>query len=336
MKIIFFLVLLVNSAFAANYAEDVSVDLSSGQTLILQKLNNPTGVVTVLNSNGKTVDSFQLNAAPLATSWIEMELVSANHLVVLSQGTNSWNLKQFTKSSVGSETWTLMDGEANGNGILFELKALSDGRLVAQHSSLDASLESKETFLIEADDSELKVIEVISTDAVQAKIKQFSSGHGIGFTAGLASGVGFAYRRHLENKLGVQVGGIAWGDQSSSMGNVGVELIRTLSLKNNIRFYALAASSVFYRKSESYDWSKCLPATPDGRPPAQDCTGVPSIRTTGTLNFGVGIGMEFHLKNNLGLTMELPLTVMLDIEKQNRWKPKGVYPVPSISLVYYF
>lgn len=165
---------------------------------------------------------------------------------------------------------------------------------------------------------------------------QHGSSHGLGFTAGLVSGLGFAYRKHFDNHFGLQIAGIGWGTRTSSFANLGAELIRTVSQSEKVRFYGVAAASVFRESNPEYDYRTCYPPTPpDNRGPVP-CTPVETRRTSGSLNFGAGIGLEFGPSRHVGVSLELPVTLMLDLERENRFTRKGVYPIPSVSLVYYF
>jgi hypothetical protein len=159
---------------------------------------------------------------------------------------------------------------------------------------------------------------------------------GLGFTAGLVSGVGFAYRRHFENQFGMQLGGIAWETQTSSFMNAGAELIRTLSRSDKVRFYGVVATSVFRERNKEYVYSACYPLLPADRPIPVPCEPVEAWRTSGSVNVGAGIGLEFDPGRHVGVSLELPLTLMLDLEPEHRWSRKGIYPIPSVSLVYYF
>jgi hypothetical protein len=159
------------------------------------------------------------------------------------------------------------------------------------------------------------------------------SGHGLGFTAGLLSGLGFAYRRHFANKLGIQLGGIAWGNRTDSFVSFGAEAIRTLSHSDRTRFYGVVGTSLFRDNGQFLDYSGCY-ADP-GRPPAESCA-VEVRRTTGSLAFGAGIGMEFSAGRHIGVSFEVPLSLMLDLDTSDRFNRKGIYPIPSMSVIYYF
>jgi hypothetical protein len=227
------------------------------------------------------------------------------------------------------------------------MNSVDSSHVIVEHLPVGAV--KAETMLIE-DANELRVVKTIPNETFEAnvqaatqkvKIEEAKNG-GLGFTAGLISGLGFAYRKHFENSFGVQVGGIGWGDQNSSFASVGAEVIKTISRTEKIRFYALGGASIFRKNQKDYaDYSPCYPPISPtdprpGGPPVVDCQPTISDRTTGTLNFGAGLGIEFTPSKHIGISIELPVTLMLDLEKTNRFKRNGIYPIPSISLVYYF
>jgi hypothetical protein len=149
---------------------------------------------------------------------------------------------------------------------------------------------------------------------------------GVGFTAGLVSGVGFAYRRHFANKFGLQIGGSGWAGRDESFLNLGGEVIRTLSRSDRSRLYLVAGTSIWRYRQPDYGDTRCVPVaqgTP-ACPPTQQ-------RTTGSANLGAGIGLEFA-GSHVGLSLEVPISLMLDLEDAHL----SIYPIPGVSLVYYF
>ncbi len=216
------------------------------------------------------------------------------------------------------------------------VKPQRNASALAPASALSASLG--------VDESAFRIVETVSVETVEArantliatedKAPKIESGNGLGFAAGALAGVGIAYRRHFANKWGIQIAGIAFGDASNLSGSLGVNMIRTLSRSQRVRFYALAGVSTFYsgfQASETAPWgsAECNETNPT----------CPVISTDWQnnvlLNFGAGIGMEIELTRNLGLALELPITVMLNLGNREPLL-NGVYPIPSASLIYYF
>jgi len=161
-----------------------------------------------------------------------------------------------------------------------------------------------------------------------------SSRHGIGFSAGLLSGLGFAYRRHFANDFGVHIGGVAWGNRTDSFTSLGVEVLRTFSRSDKVRFYGVAGAGLFRNDEQYDDYSGCYPVPP----PASGGSSCPTERreVSGSLSLGAGIGMEFTPGRHIGVSLEVPVSILLDIEKSERFNRKGIYPIPSIAIVYYF
>jgi len=325
--------------FQKTMETDIAVDLKTGETLILQKHDNPKGKIYVYDRAGvlKGLVAFE-SSEPI--NWQEIELTRPDQMLVLQQYSDSWTLKKLRKSN---HLWDLKNPiqEIRGDGLAYNMKGLTDEYITVDQVTAEGMAQT-----VVLDILTLKQKDIISAKTLSNNLQlisrknvfENSSGHGLGFTAGLASGLGFAYRKHFENRFGIQLGGIAWGDKNSSFTSLGIELIRTLSRTEKMRFYAVAASSVFINNRLNYDYSPCYPANPVREPiPVQPiCDPSETHNRTGTLNFGAGIGIEFNPSQHVGISFELPLTVMLDLEKQNRYKRKGVYPVPSVSLVYYF
>jgi hypothetical protein len=154
---------------------------------------------------------------------------------------------------------------------------------------------------------------------------------GVGFTAGLVSGLGFAYRRHFANTLGLQIGGSGWAGRDESFLSLGGEVMRTLSRSDRSRLYLVAGTSIWRNRGPDYDYSGCIPVVQG--PSA--CVPVETQHTTGSLNVGAGIGLEFA-GSHVGLSLEVPISVMLDLDESHRFERKGIYPIPGVSLIYYF
>lgn len=331
-------------AFGADLRKDtdIAVDQVTGLSYFVQKYDNPQGLVMVYGIQGQKVGEFSVSGSRNA-NWTEIELVRSNRMLVLQQHANSWSIQKFER--VG-EVWEHnSSSELVGDGIAYKLNSVDANHVIVEHLPVGAV--KSEKMLIE-DTRELRVVQTIPTEkfeeslqAATQKVKlEESKRGGLGFTAGLISGLGFAYRKHFENSFGIQVGGIGWGDQNSSFTSVGAEIIKTISRSEKVRFYALGGTSIFRRNQKDYqDYSTCYAAPGDPRsptPPPDVCIPVTGDRTTGTLNFGAGLGFEFTPSKHIGISLELPVTLMLDLEKTKRFKRQGIYPIPSISLVYYF
>ena len=96
---------------------------------------------------------------------------------------------------------------------------------------------------------------------------------------------------------------------------------------------AIGGVSSYIRGNHEIDWDECdynRPSTDENGNYLDPCDGVPAEwNRNNTINIGVGIGMEFSLGQNIGLAIELPVVLMFGNEF-------GIYPIPSVSLIYYF
>ena len=330
--------------------EDVSVDPISGDTFIVPITGSNEGRILWLNDFDEKFE--KVLSVPTQASRTEIEMNRPDRLATLLQLGDQWVLTGFEKAPSG--TWVAQSPAAaiSGHGQASRLTTLPDGNLVLTVESKD---HEPEVLLVQdggSSDSRYQVLEVIPEARIAERAEaivesmqrattpadtapQLESGNGLGFTAGLLSGVGIAYRRHFANKWGVQVGGIAFGDRSNLFASVGVNVMRTLSMTQKVRFYAVFGASTFYTGSEGYDYST-IPADcyNSADPKACEPTAMGWVNSA-SLNFGAGLGMEFMLAKNLGLAIELPITVMLDINDSGLAFGR-VYPIPTGSLIYYF
>ena len=327
--------------------DDVSLDPSTGDTFIVD-VANPQGILW-LNDHQDTFKK-QLDV-PAAASRAEIELNTAGTLSTLVQIGESWVLTGYQKTLSGE--WRAQDASQAlaGAGTASRLTTLPDGNLVF---TVESKGREPEVLLVRGPGSETdryQVLETMPESAIAERAEAIAeslakaasnnsepaleSGNGLGFSAGLLSGIGIAYRRHFANKWGVQVAGIAFGDRSSLLGSLGVNLMRTLSMTQKVRFYAVFGASAFYSGSQGYDYSSIpVDCYSSSDPKACEPTSTGWVNA-GSLNFGAGLGMEFTLTRNLGLAVELPVTVMLDINNDGLTFGR-VYPIPTGSLIYYF
>jgi hypothetical protein len=326
--------------------EDVSLDPVSGDTFIATVQGQNEGSILWLNDFNEQFE--KRLAIPASATRTEIELNRPGRLSTLLQIGDQWVLTGFEKSPRGDWQPQSMEGALTGQGQASHLTTLPDGNLVVTVAS--AENQENEVLLVrDAGETAARyqVVERIAESRVAERAEALAaaaneaprsdepkvdSGNGLGFTAGLLSGVGIAYRRHFASRWGVQVGGVAFGDKSNLFLSVGVNVMRTLSLTQRIRFYAVFGASTFYSGSEGYTYRTDCGISTDPKACDPVDTG---WQNSASLNFGAGIGMEFLLAKNLGLALELPITMMLDINDQGVEFGR-VYPIPTGSLVYYF
>jgi hypothetical protein len=329
--------------------EDVSLDPVTGDTFIVT-VNRPSeSQILWLNDHR---DAFEKKLAlPAQASRAEIELNTPDTLSTLIQIGENWVLTGHQKSPTGEWTAQAATQAIAGTGQASRLTSLPDGNLVF---TVEREDRAPEVLLVRAPSdrhARYQVLESIPESDIAERAEAIAqslakaatttdgpaleSGNGLGFSAGLLSGIGIAYRRHFANKWGVQVAGVAFGDRSSLLASLGVNLMRTLSMTQKVRFYAVFGASTFYSGSQGYDYSS-IPVNcyEVGGEKACEPTSTGWV-SSASLNFGAGLGMEFTLAKNLGLAVELPITVMLDINDQGLTFGR-VYPIPTGSLIYYF
>ena len=337
------------------YRDDVAIDARNGDTFIVQSSGNANGTVLLLKDSDENFrEELSLLPGASESAHFEIEMTPSGAPVYLVQEENQWLVGQLERSNNPGSAWKVKSSfqALVGSGSARALTALPDGNLALTVSAAPGApaevliLKSEDTaratpaapFSVVERIAESKLEERASTllasdESPQSKLE---SGSGLGFAAGALAGLGIAYRRHFANKWGIQIAGIAFGDANSLKGDLGVNLLRTLSKTQRVRFYVLAGVSAFYTGGTGYETAPVPPTCLTGAEP--ECL-TSSTRSEWTnevlLNFGAGIGIEIELTKNLGLALELPLTVMLNLGG-NEPVFNGVYPIPSASLIYYF
>jgi hypothetical protein len=353
--------------------EDVAIHPISGETFILERGAGARGL-TWLNDHDLAFEKWIALEDQGAS---EIELLPDGTLVVLSARGDFWSLRRFEPVREDGEAKLRplsRFAELTGRGRVGGLNALPDGRLIVARAAIN---NAGDVLLIGSrggETSKLEVLEEIpgekfasaaaeragSDEAAligagasasegegqgggapdaQPSPRDAATSPGMGFSAGALSGVGIAYRRHFANRWGIHVSGIAYGDATMVWSNVGVNFMRTMSLTARTRFYIVTGVAAFYDGSEQSNYVE-VPACPMEKPNCDPYAELGSEWVNSvTLNFGAGIGMEFLLTKNLGLAIELPITIMLGIS-DSAWAPgarlNGIYPIPSGALIYYF
>jgi len=327
--------------------DDVAINAATGETFIVQMHSNPNGDLLVLqDSDAAFEEHVTLLPGADANAHFEVEMTPEGVPAYLVQSGDQWLVGKLEKSG---RSWrpTRSFQTITGQGLARSLTALPDGNLALTVAAAPGApaevllLAKPKTVNASSTSSEFAVVDRIpeakleahATEILASESKSDSSG-GMGFAAGALSGLGIAYRRHFANKWGIQVAGIAFGDSNRLMGDLGVNVMRTLSRTQRVRFYVLMGVSAFYTGSDTVttpSWG-----TPGCNETDPTCTPTGSQWTNDVLlNFGAGIGIEVELTKNLGLALELPIDVMLNFGN-NQPVFNGVYPIPSAALIYYF
>lgn len=344
---------------ALSAIEDLAIDPNSGDTVVVNRTQNPSGEVTFLNDkdlNFKQV--LNLLPFPAENARFEVELNKTGSVTYLIQVNSSWLLGTIKKNG---SSWKISSRETNltGEGQASNLTTLPDGNL-----ALTVKNDNNEVVaLIKEDQGKLTILEKLDAQEVKDRAIDITNEEnnyllrtslecdgdncrseehvltqsGLGFAAGATSGLGISYRKHLANKIGYQITGIGWGNDSNLFISMGANFMKTLHATKRTRFMAIAGVSAYYRTRNEIDWNQCRDVSPEeweANPNIDPCEGVePSWRHGATINIGVGIGMEFMLTQNVGLALELPVVVMIGMGEASGL---GIYPIPNASLIYYF
>jgi len=152
---------------------------------------------------------------------------------------------------------------------------------------------------------------------------------GWGFVAGSMSGVGLAYREWNEEGRGRHYGGLLFGSASSVAANFGANWMRSFREGAHSRFYLIYGAGAFAQAENPPSYMSCMES--DSSCSIHDDSWSSSL----TLNVGCGVGLDFEVKDNLRLGIEVPLQLMVSFGGEDPGF-QGIYPIPSASLIYYF
>ena len=346
------------TAFAS--VEDLAIDPNTGDTAIVTRKNNPMGEITFLSDKDASFKQVK-KVLPFASdeAVFELELNKKNTVTYLVQINSSWFINTIKKQD---NNWVVSSSDASisGLGKAKNLTTLPDGNLAV---SVKEANKDELVYLLSEKANKLTVLEKLDAKEVRDRAIEITNSEnnpllrtslecegdncrseehvltqaGLGFAAGSTSGLGISYRKHLANKIGYQLTGIAWGDDSNLFLSMGANFLKTLHATKRTRFLAIAGISTYYRAENSIDYDDCRYVSPEEwetNPNIDPCEGLEeSWRHGATINIGVGIGMEFMLTQNVGLALELPVVVMIGVGESGNF---GIYPIPNASLIYYF
>ena len=351
MKNLIMMFAIILSANAYSFVEDVAIDPKTGDTIIVQKTNNPTGKIIFLSDLDESFKQ-EINLLPIESEYarFEIELVKTGSVVALAQIDNQYIMKKIMKID---GKWEVQKyPHSYGDMVHGNLSALGNGDIsfnVLEKDEEMIYIYDSNTFerkdRIPANLVRLKALEIapnleVSDDVTPEEVNLGDGDEdeveyarsGMGFAAGAITGLGISYRRHLANKWGYQFTGIPWASSSSYFVSLGANFMKTLHATKRTRFMAIGGVSTYLRGNYDIDWDRCDYSKPQepGEDYVDPCAGLEEQwNRSNTVNIGVGIGMEFSLGQNIGLAIELPVVLMIGNEF-------GIYPIPSVSLIYYF
>ena len=138
----------------------------------------------------------------------------------------------------------------------------------------------------------------------------------VGLSAGPTKGNGLSYRTvDYDTGIGYQLTALPLIGQNEGVVMGGVSALYILHRgKSGIAYVSIGASAV-------YGWDNC------GDDSAEDCREDSGYG----YSFGPGVGFEFRFWDNFGLSLEVPIAVMME---NNDFA--GVYPIPNSSLMYFW
>lgn len=179
-----------------------------------------------------------------------------------------------------------------------------------------------------------------TTPSSDEKLKS-TPGMAAGLTAGLLSGIGFAFRQYFDNGWGYHFGFAGYGNKTSVAADIGMEVLRVLDETSKARFYALAGTSIYYSRNQIFiPTEPTTPYDPNNPKSQGPQDGTYTYENSMMYNFGVGIGLEWSpgMLNQKGVAfaIELPLSVTFNQTDRQGLAFDSVLPIPSASIIYYF
>ena len=160
---------------------------------------------------------------------------------------------------------------------------------------------------------------------------------GPGGTLGATTGIGLSFKHHTPYYgLGYQLTLGGFGTPTDFLAaSAGFQVMLTFASMKHARVYGLAGTGVFFSRthqaSEQYcEWDEVLEVE-------ENCETIPDTFVHGMLtNFGVGLGIEFILWDTIGLAFDLPLSTSISVGDASGLQLVGLFPIPNLSLIYYF
>ncbi len=171
---------------------------------------------------------------------------------------------------------------------------------------------------------------IAAEDATVSEPTSYGGKIGIGFSAGPTSGMGFAFRKHFENRLGMNIAAIVLGgkDEYSTWvwANLGGQVMYTIhqNQKKVFRLYSLLGASMLIQGDNNnyYGYEYYYPDTTYHAPDN-------SFKYDNIYTIGAGLGMEFVIAQRISISLDVPLSVSMRKAGFNIW------PIPNVALVYY-
>ena len=229
---------LCSQAFAA--LDDVAIHPETGDTVIAERVNNPSAKIIFLNDFDESFKQ-EITILPIQANdtKVEIELNKTEQVTYLVQTGGLWMIGTINKIA-GNWEKSPLQFNLTGKGVANNLTSLPDGNIAL---SIKEENSEEKVFIIGEENDEMKILDQLKYEEVKARAESIaklentlvtakeSSANtssakcedgdedcdedleqsGYGFAAGAITGLGISYRRHMANKLGYQITGIAWG-----------------------------------------------------------------------------------------------------------------------------
>jgi hypothetical protein len=167
----------------------------------------------------------------------------------------------------------------------------------------------------------MRSLKIILLAAIMMVPTFASAEHAVGMSVGITNGIGITYRNINEDtRLGIKVTGIPVVAEDSGFLSGGIQGMYLLSMNRTGKAFVTLGAGVIH------SW--------ENREFGEEETGT-------LIGIGPGIGFEFQVAPNVGLSLELPIAAIFGAEsvtENNVNKVKlglrGILPIPGASLVY--
>lgn len=301
--------------FSSNVS--VAVDVTNGISYVRMNEGQDAGIVFAINSSkGNNIGKLNHNSNLPDIKYYGLEINKDNQLVVIERNNHSIQRTVYNPTEFDGEVFF-------GEPVDIKVQTLYESGVKS------AATSSK-------NDSDLN-----SDNGSSIKVSAYS-GSAAGFTAGLLSGLGFAFRHYFNSGNGYHVGGAFWGNSDSYNFNVSSEYLHMLSFSDNTRFYALGGASVFYSANQEQIYDPA-PVPVDPTTPPKDTSTTASVKTKkvtdSSYNAGLGLGIEWvpsgWQNKSISFIMELHFVFSWKESTDVRLKYSGVSLIPSASIMYY-
>jgi len=167
------------------------------------------------------------------------------------------------------------------------------------------------------------ILAFLPSAAAQAEESQTA----VGLTAGLLSGVGFAFRQYQPGgETAYHIGGLAYGSTDSHFFNIGVEWLKKMSEFDTSRLFWFVGSS-FYQSFRRHEDCSHLRHNQDTPMEMRRCSSKHQ-----QISAGGGLSFEYGATQGLSIVAELPLALRVPLDEG--FRKASILPIPALILQY--